>query len=296
MAKSLKGVLKIVHPINRGKIEDWSSIEKLIHKKFYTDLRIDPSEKDIAVIIPPHIIYDDLFKLIDIFFQTFNVKSLYIIPEPVAISLYNKKLNSIIFHCGYSYVYIARIENGLLDRHSVKNYSYGLRDIASYFKKMLRVKGDIGNLDIDDIISLLFEMGKVSLDIKSEKIDEIEYMLPTGDQIILSNELYLAPELLFNPKMIGLDQDGISSALTKYIENQNRNSPVILSGGCMFLDGFIERIEEESRINLLIPEDNLYQEWKGASFLVKKDYIKPFTKNHYNKIRDKDIVRYIPWF
>ncbi|MBD3227324.1 MAG: hypothetical protein GF329_03975 [Candidatus Lokiarchaeota archaeon] len=214
----------------------------------------------------------------DILFQTFNVNSLYLIPEPVSISLHNKKLNSIIFHCGYSYIYLARIENGLLNRNSVKTYSYGMLDVASYFKRMLKQKGDPGNLDIDDVIFLLFDSGKVSLDFKSEHIDEIEYTFSNGEQMLLSEELYLAPELLFNPKMIGLDQEGAASALKKYLENIVSNVPIILAGGCIFLDGFIDRINKETEINLTIPEDNLYQEWKGASFLVKKKLYKSHSQ------------------
>ena len=295
MAKSLKGVLKLVYPINGIQIEDWSGLEKLFHKKFYTDLRIDPAEKDVGIVIPPLITRENLLKLSDIMFDTFNVKALYLIPEPVAISLFNRKLNSIILHSGYSYTYLAHIKNGLLEGQSVKILTYGMRNIAEYFRKL--VKMDHRVLDNDSVIDILIKNGHVSLNIQDQSFVKFNYMLPDGSTLYFDKELYLAFEILFNPNIIGLEQKGISIAMKDYYEEVNEELPMILAGGCVFVDGFATRLEIESemKIKTHISDDFLYQEWKGASFLIKKGYIKPFPRNQY-KQDPKSIFNYLAWY
>lgn len=46
-----------------------------------------------------------------------------------------------------------------------------------------------------------------------------EYVLPSGDTIILGRERFMAPEILMNPALIELEDDGIVEMIYKSITN-----------------------------------------------------------------------------
>lgn len=291
MAKSLKGVLKLVYPIEKGKINDFGGLEKIFHNQFYTNLRVDPAEKDVALVIPPALTLNNIQKLVEIMLDTFNVKSISIIPEPVAISIYNNNLNSIILQCGYSYIYLARIKNGLLSSSSVKTYDYGMMDVAEYFRRLTKIEKQ--QLDNDGIISILLEYGKVSMDLESESFEEIEYTLPNGEIIRMGEELSVAPEILFRPNLIGKEEDGLIQIVKEYMREYGDSLKIIGSGGCFHLNGFVSRLERMIEKKIIIPEEATYQEWKGASLLMKKGYIKSINRSDY-MANEKFLLNYIP--
>lgn len=283
--------MKLVYPIQRGAIDDFGALEKIFHNQFYTNLRIDPAEKDIALVIPPTLTLNNIQKLVEIMLETFNVKSISIIPEPVAISIYNNKLNSIILQCGYSYIYLARIKNGLLDSSNIKTYDYGLQDVAEYFRRLIKIEKK--QLDNDGIISILLEYGKVSMDLESESFEEIEYTLPDGEIIKMGEELSIAPEILFRPNLIGKEEDGVIKIVKNYMSDYEDPPSIIGSGGCIHLNGFIPRLENEIAKRIIIPEESTYQEWKGASLLMKKGYIKSISRSDYSP-NEKFLMNFIP--
>ncbi|MHA1270179.1 MAG: hypothetical protein ACTSPY_10370 [Candidatus Helarchaeota archaeon] len=294
MAKSLKGVLKLVYPIKKGIISDWNALEKLLHKKFYSNLRVDPSSKDIGIIFPPMTSHDHLLKFIDIMFDIFLVRSLFLIPEPVSVSLYNGLLNSIVLHLGFSHSYFAKIKNGLFEKDSLTIFNFGLIDISNYFKRISNLDNQYS--DTDFVIRLLLDYGHVSLDLENEEFENFDCTMPDGSVLRFNQEFYIAPEILFKPHLMGYDQKGISDALNDYISNNNISLPIILSGGCISISGLYSRLQNELNSNVIFPQDWLYQEWKGGSFLISKGYIKPLTSNDYRKLPDLNLSSFIPWF
>lgn len=84
------------------------------------------------------------------------------------------------------------------------------------------------------------------------------YTLPDGRTIKISSERFEAPEVLFQPSLIGLEVPGVSEQLFKVINSLPMDSRpllykhIILSGGTTMYPGFTTRLQLEMQ--------NLYQQ------------------------------------
>jgi len=98
----------------------------------------------------------------------------------------------------------------------------------------------------------------VSHDIENDRKLEREtsyynsyHLLPDETKIRISDEKYKAPEILFNPSLIGKEYDGISYMMMKSINKcpidcrRGLYSGIVLSGANTLFPGFASRIENE---------------------------------------------------
>jgi actin-related protein 6 len=95
----------------------------------------------------------------------------------------------------------------------------------------------------------------------------------------LTTELIRAPELLFNPMDVGIQQGGVSHAIMQSLQACHSDlvgpllSNILLVGGNVNLPGFKERVERELRmaapdhfpINISVPDDPINAAWRGGS-------------------------------
>ena len=88
-------------------------------------------------------------------------------------------------------------------------------------------------------------------------------VLPDGTPILMGDERYLAPEILFFPKDYGISQLGVVDIIYSaynLVENSERGllSQVILSGGGALFDSFALRIREEHKKHLAHTKIKVY--------------------------------------
>ena len=95
----------------------------------------------------------------------------------------------------------------------------------------------------------------------------------------MTTELIRAPELLFNPMDVGIQQGGVSHAIMQSLQACHPDlmgpllSNILLVGGNVKLSGFKERVERELRmaapdhlpIKISVPNDPINAAWKGGS-------------------------------
>jgi actin-related protein 6 len=95
----------------------------------------------------------------------------------------------------------------------------------------------------------------------------------------LTTELIRAPELLFNPMDVGIQQGGISHAIMQSLDACHPDlvgpllSNILLVGGNVKIPGFQERVERELRasapdhftISIYVPDDPVNAVWRGGS-------------------------------
>ncbi len=95
---------------------------------------------------------------------------------------------------------------------------------------------------------------------KSDTSSELEqwYELPDGEVIAIGTERFRCPEVLFNPELIGLEQEGIHKltfqSIMKCGEDIRKDfySNIVMSGGTFMFPGVAERMQKEVRA--LVPE------------------------------------------
>jgi len=109
---------------------------------------------------------------------------------------------------------------------------------------------------------------------------EKSYELPDGNVIPVGIER-LCPEILFNPKEIGREADGIHKLIYNSIMACDNDlyrdlcANILLVGGTTMLEGLPERLEKEmktlapsTRIKIIVPPERKYSVWIGGSILA----------------------------
>jgi centractin len=126
-----------------------------------------------------------------------------------------------------------------------------------------------------------------------------QYQLPDGSNIEIGNEAYRAPEILFQPDLIGSESKGIHDCMVKSIMKADIDlrrslfSQMVLSGGSTLFPGFGDRLLNEIRkhplspkdtkIRIAAPPERLYSTWIGGSILASLSTFKSMwiSKSEY---------------
>jgi actin len=109
----------------------------------------------------------------------------------------------------------------------------------------------------------------------------VNYTWPDGNEIVIENERFRCPELLFRPIWNGFEFDGIDQTLFDSIEKCNFDlrkdlySNIVLSGGTTMFEGFPQRIEKEitrlapetMKVKVVAPPERKFSAWIGGSIL-----------------------------
>ncbi|CEP01539.1 hypothetical protein PBRA_002145 [Plasmodiophora brassicae] len=117
----------------------------------------------------------------------------------------------------------------------------------------------------------------------SEQSSEVEraYELPDGQVITVGNERFRAPEVLFQPSMIGNESEGIHQLAYQSIMKcdvdirKDLYENIVMSGGSTMYDGLATRLQKEvaalapssMRVKVVAPPERKYSVWIGGSIL-----------------------------
>ncbi len=260
-ALQLKGVLKLMYPIEHGKIEDFTAIEKILHYSFYTEMRIDPGEN--LVLFPYNPIWSRLEKekLLEILFETFNIPELFFV-DFYKLILFEKKIpNAICFDFVGTNLFSGVYLNYQRQPFASQGLDFGPRDLVVYMQRLLRQKGITFSTSAEREIvrDIVEKLCYFSLDPDSDMKKPLEpkmYVLPDGTAISIDKELFIAPEFVYNPSVIGkecLPLDAFVKGILKEepLRNFFENKGYILWGGQIsLLTNFLERISK-----LAFPKD-----------------------------------------
>jgi actin-related protein 2 len=82
----------------------------------------------------------------------------------------------------------------------------------------------------------------------------ITYALPDGKTISIAQERFLAPEVLFNPQIVGSEAPGLSESIHECVHSLpidmrlGMYKAILLSGGTMMLPGMSTRLERDLKL------------------------------------------------
>ncbi|MFX0106629.1 MAG: zinc ribbon domain-containing protein [Candidatus Hodarchaeota archaeon] len=261
----MRGVLKIKHPISRGEIMDWDSYYEILNYIFYSLLRIENlSNYPVFYCESPFINRETKEYIARVFFETHRVRSLIMMPTPL-LSLFSVGLTTgLVIESGDGLTWIVPIINGTIVQHAVQKLSLAGIDINQNLKGLLMREGvSIASSAADEIIQDIKEKNcYFVLDPnKPPKAGEMfSVPMPDGSTIkVPTYILYQAPEVLFNPAMLGYGNVmNIPQAIIACLRNIDNHywhdllSHTVFSGGNLSYNGFQERFESE--LDLLLPQ------------------------------------------
>lgn len=193
---------------------------------------------------------------------------------------------------------------------SIRRIDVAGRDVTEYMQLLLRKSGYVFHTSAEkEVVRMIKEkVSYVAADPKREekewsgaKVGDgkvVEYALPDGNKIkvglkssnhgSLANkekigaERFRAPEILFDPEIIGLEYPGIHQIVVDAINRTDLDlrkslfGNIVLSGGSTLTKGFGDRLLHEvqrlavkdMRIKIFAPPERKYSTWIGGSILA----------------------------
>ena len=208
-----------------------------------------------------------------------------------------------VLESGEGVTHCVPIYDGYSIPQAISRMDLGGRDVTNYFMNMIAERGCklVTNADREIAQIIKEKMCFVALEIEAESsTTESTVELPDGTEIKLQEELFKAPEILFNPKHIGLEHSGLTSLvhdsiMKTYIDiHRSLWSNIVLCGGNALFKGLHDRLLKEletivaKSIKIKIDAGNSVPErkycvWTGGSIISEMDSFRKewVTKNQY---------------
>ncbi|XP_049848354.1 uncharacterized protein LOC126314422 [Schistocerca gregaria] len=313
-AQSLRGLLALNYPIEHGIVKNWTDMEK-IWANVYQELQINSEDHPMLLTEPPLNPISNRETASEILFETFNVPALFISLHSV-LSLYaNGMMTGVVLDCGDGVSYSVPIYEGFAIQSSIQRVDLAGRDITSQLQLLLRKSGyslfttsaefdivkDIKekhcyvaydptkeeeaflelNRHINPDVLKLRASTPSSIDYSKNSLS-VHYQLPDHQILELKSELFRAPEILFQPHLLGLETPGLHHLLYHSVSKcdidlrKGLYSSIVLAGGSTLLSGFADRLLKEThaispknmKIRIYAPEQRQFTTWIGGSILA----------------------------
>lgn len=276
--------------MDKGHIVDggWDAMESL-WEHLYSKPNINVKTGDHPVLLTeaPLNPCQNRDKVAEIFFETFGAPALFFAP-PAVLSLYaSGRTTGVVLDVGEGVTHAVPVYEGFALPHSVTRSDVAGRDVTRQMQLLLRRSGlSLTTTAEADLVKTMkeescFVTRTPLVDDSTEKDSRTQYTLPDGQGVTLSTERYQAPNILFDPSLIGSEEAGVADVLVDSIMKSDIDlrstffSQVVLAGGSTLLPGFGDRMLYEVRsrspshtkIRISAPPDRVNSAFVGGSIL-----------------------------
>jgi len=285
--KDFRAYLDVSYPMNHGFFENIDDESIVLDYIFRNKLCIDNNDHPILIAEPfPCVSIESRKRLTEVLFETFNFPMIQIVPQPLLVLYAQGLVTGIVVDSGHSYTSVVPIAESNLLNHLVGTLDISGNDITERLIQLLAYKGYVfreasmlpistrnqkkyfKTIDREFAREMKEKVCFVSVDLENDRqiANETTYyaepfVLPDKQKINISDERFEAPEILFNPKLIGLDQKGLSDLLYDTIMKSDINlrhkffERIVLSGGNTMFPGLPSRLSNDLE-NMVLNRNN----------------------------------------
>lgn len=286
-----RGAFLLEYPMDKGHVVDggWDAMESLWeHVYSKANLNVRAEDHPVLMTEAPLNPRQNRDKIAEIFFETFRAPALFLAP-PAVLSLYaSGRTTGVVLDVGEGVSHAVPVYEGFALPHSVTRSDVAGRDVTRQMQLLLRKSGLTFTTTAElDLVKRMKEescyLTRTPItDDSAEKDSRTPYTLPDGQTFNLSSERYQAPNVLFDPSLIGSEEAGVADILVNSIMKSDIDlrstlfSQIVLAGGSTLCPGFGDRLLHELRsrapahtkIRISAPPDRINSTFVGGSILA----------------------------
>ncbi|TKA76937.1 Actin-like protein [Friedmanniomyces simplex] len=296
-AQEHRGLLKLRYPLEHGVVTDWDDMERIWQYIYTDELKTLSEEHPVLLTEAPLNPRSNRDTAAQILFETFNVPALYTSIQAV-LSLYaSGRTTGVVLDAGDGVSHAVPVYEGFAITNSIRRIDVAGRDVTEHLQTLLRKSGSVFHTSAEkEIVKQIKETTSyVVLNPKKEEKEwlaannrgsgeskVVDYVLPDGQHLKIGSERFRAPEILFDPEIIGLEWPGLHHLVVDAINRTDMDlrkslfGNIVLSGGSTMIKGFGDRLLHEvqrlavkdMRIKIFAPPERLYSTWIGGSILA----------------------------
>ncbi|KAG0239451.1 actin family [Mortierella sp. GBAus27b] len=259
-AAELRSSLQMSYPMENGIVKNWTDMQHLWDYTFNEKLKIDPRDTKIMLTEPVMNPKANREKMVQTMLEGYGFQGVYVAIQAV-LTLYAQGLTTgVVVDSGDGVTHIVPVVDGYSLPHITKRLDVAGRDVTQYLIKLLLLRGYAFNrtADFETVRQikekLCYTSYDVELDLKlaTETTVLVEsYTLPDGRVIKVGSERFEAPECMFQPHLVDVEQPGIAELLFQTIQaapldtRSDLYKHIVLSGGSTMYPGLPSRLEKE---------------------------------------------------
>jgi len=261
-AAALRNMLQITYPIDNGIIRNWEDMQYVWDYTFQEKLKVTPSECKIMLTEAPLNPVANRKKMAEVMFEKHGFKAAYVSIQAV-LTLYAQGLMSgVVVDSGDGVTHIVPVLEGYTFPSLTRRLDVAGRDVTRYLIRLLLLRGYAFNrtADFETVRQIKEKLCYVGYDLELEGRLSTEttvlvdtFTLPDGRVIRVGGERFQAPEVLFEPRLLDVDGNGIAWQVFDSINKADMDNRktfyehIVLSGGSTMYPGLPSRLEKEIR-------------------------------------------------
>jgi len=257
-----RAMLETSHPVENGIVKDWQGMKHLWDHTFFEKLKIKCEDHRILLTEPPMNPRANQKNMLENMFEKYKFPFAKVSIQAMLVLYAQGLLTGVVLDSGDGVTHIVPVWEGICPPLLIKRLNVAGRHITRYLIKLLQVRGYAFNrtADFETVRQIKEKLCYVGYDLEVEKRLALEttvliqkYELPDGRVIKLGSERFEAPEVLFNPHLIDLEDAGAADMLFGMIQEADIDlrpafyKHIVLSGGSTMYPGLPSRLEKEMK-------------------------------------------------
>ncbi|KIY72038.1 Actin/actin-like protein [Cylindrobasidium torrendii FP15055 ss-10] len=263
-----RNFLQVTQPMEHGIVRNWEDMKHLWDYTFDEKLKVDPRGRKVLLTEPPMNPRVNRQRMCQVMFEEYGFDGVYIAIQAV-LTLYAQGASAtlrlttgVVVDSGDGVTHIVPVYEGFAPGHLTRRLDIAGRDVTRYLIKLLLMRGYAFNrtADFETVREIKEKLCYVSYDLEldtrlSEETTVIveSYQLPDGRTIKVGSERFEAPECMFQPHLVDVEQPGVAEMLFQTIQSAAVDirpelyKHIVLSGGSSMYPGLPSRLEKEMK-------------------------------------------------
>lgn len=308
LALQKRGLISLRYPIEHGIVCNWDDMEKLMNHTFFNELRINPKDEDVFLSEASLNPKANREKSVEILFEKFGINSLAMASQSI-LGLYSSgRTSGMVLESGQGVTHCIPIYEGYSLPQAIVRSDFGGRDVTDYLIKLLAEKGHkfYTTAERQIVKNMKETICYVSRNYVKNEITKIEndndnqylYELPDGNNIELNSERFKAAEIMFQPKLMGREQQfGLKQLINESVMKSEMDlrrtmwRNIVLSGGNTMFEGLQIRLKNELTkispksvdVKVDAMKNRKYCVWIGSAVLANLCRENWMTRNQFEE-------------